>query len=243
MNGVVARLTWRSLVGRRRAIVLVVLPAVLLLLSLVHRLVSGDSDPQAAADVLTAVALGFVVPLLCLIAGTGSIGPEIDDGSVVYLLAKPLSRHTIVQSKLAIAVVVSTLFGALPTLVAGLVLTGGTAHVAVGFAVGAFTAGVAYSAVFLLLAIVTRNAVVIGLIYALLWESLVGGYVPGAQALSIQQWSLAITQKVIGAPADSLGATSAVGLPASLVLLVVVIAGATWYAGWRLRSIRLTTEE
>jgi ABC-2 type transport system permease protein len=242
MNATVARLTWHSLLGRRRAIVLVVLPAVLILLSVTHRLVAGR-DTQAAVDLLSAVALGFVMPLLCLIAGTGSIGPEIDDGSIVYLLAKPLSRYTIVQSKLTIAIVVATLFGALPTLIAGFILTGGSAHVAIGFAVGAFAAGVAYCALFLMLAILTRNAVVVGLLYALLWESVVGGYVPGAQALSIQQWSLAITQRVIGPEAHSLGATSAVGLTTAVVLLVVVIAGATAYAGWRLRSIRLTTEE
>ena len=49
----------------------------------------------------------------------------------------------------------------------------------------------------MLLAIVTRNAVVIGLIYVLIWESLVGNFVPGAQVLSIQQWGLAITEKVV----------------------------------------------
>ncbi len=37
----------------------------------------------------------------------------------------------------------------------------------------------------------SRNAVVIGLLYALIWESLVGTFVPGAQTLSVQQWALA----------------------------------------------------
>ena len=51
------------------------------------------------------------MPLLSLIAGTGSIGPEIDDGSIVYLLAKPLNRYSIVVTKLAVAIGVVIVFG------------------------------------------------------------------------------------------------------------------------------------
>ncbi|WP_324276185.1 hypothetical protein [Blastococcus brunescens] len=82
----------------------------------------------------------------------------------------------------------------------------------------------------------------VGLLYALVWEALIGQFVPGAQALSIQQWSLAITERIIGAPAEQLGATSAVGLGAAVALLLIVTVGATWYAGRRLRTIRLTSE-
>ena len=126
------------------------------------------------------------MPLLTLIAGAGSIGPEIDDGSIVYLLAKPLNRYSIVVTKLVVAIAVVIAFGVLPIAVAGVVLTGEVGDVTIAFALGALAAGVAYSAVFLLLAVTSRNAVVIGLIYALIWESLVGAVVPGAQTLSIQ---------------------------------------------------------
>jgi ABC-2 type transport system permease protein len=242
MNGTVAQLTWRALLGRRRSLLLAALPAILLLLSVVVRLAHGR-DPQAAVNLLSLFALGFLVPLVGLIAGTGAIGPEIDDGSIVYLLAKPLSRPSIINSKLAVAVAVVTLFGAVPTLLAGFVTAGGSDRIAVGYGLGALVAGVAYCAVFVLLAVVTRNAVVVGLLYALLWESVVGGYVPGAQALSIQQWSLALAEKVIGTPARDLGIDAAVGLSISVILLVVVTTGATWYAGQRLRSLRFTHEE
>jgi ABC-2 type transport system permease protein len=223
-------------------LLLLALPMVLLGLSLVVRLVHGQ-EAQAAVNLLGAFALGFLAPLICLIAGTGAIGPEIDDGSIVYLLAKPLSRPSIIHSKLVVAAVVATLFGAVPTLIAGLVMAGGAERVAVGYAVGVLLAGFAYCAVFLLLAVVTRNAVVIGLLYALVWESVVGGYVPGAQALSIQQWALAITAKIIGSGAGDLGIDPVTGWLTGLVLLVVVAAAATAYAGQRLRSIRITNEE
>jgi ABC-2 type transport system permease protein len=241
VNGTVAQLTARSLLGRRRALLLLLLPAVLVLLAVLGRVLVG-SDDGLTVGLLGGFGLGTLIPLLGLVAGTGAIGPEIDDGSIVYLLTKPMDRHVVVRTKFAVAVGVVTALGALPVLLSGLLLTGTEAGLAVGYAVGAAVAGIAYCALFLLLAVVTRNAVVIGLLYALVWESLVGSFVPGAQALSIQQWSLAVTERVVGAQAGPLGVTSAVGLGTAVTLLVVVTVGAVWYAGRRLRTIRLTSD-
>jgi hypothetical protein len=48
---------------------------------------------------------------------------------------------------------------------------------------------------------------------------------------------------VVGAKAEALGVTSAVSLGAAVPLLVVLAVGSTWYAGHRLRSLRLTSDE
>jgi ABC-2 type transport system permease protein len=242
MNATVAQLTARSLFGRRRALTLLALPAVLLLLCLLVRGAAG-SDDTVSALLLQGFALGTVVPLFALITGTGAIGPEIDDGSIVYLLSKPLRRTTIVHSKLAVAAAAAVVMAAVPTFLAGLLLVGTADRVALGYAAGAAVAAVTYSTLFLLLAVLTRNAVVVGLAYALLWESVVGGFVPGAQALSVQQWALAITEKVIGTRAADVGATSAVSLTTAVPLLLVVAVGCTWYAGRRLRTLRVTSDE
>jgi ABC-2 type transport system permease protein len=242
MNRTVALLTVRTLLGRRRAWLLLALPAVLLLLCVVIRLTVG-SDEDVTVGLLGAFALATVVPLLGLIAGTGAIGAEIDDGSIVYLLSKPLSRQTIVTTKLAVAVAVIAGFAAVPVLVAGFVLSGAADRLAVAYALGALIAGVAYCALFLMVAVLTRNAVVIGLLYALVWESLVGSFVPGAQALSIQQWSLSVTRAVVGPAAEGLGVTSAVRPAVAVPLLVLLVVGATLAAGRRLRSLRLTGDE
>jgi ABC-2 type transport system permease protein len=246
MNTTVASLTARSLLGRKRTLVLLLLPVALLAVCTLSRVLAGlDAEIERelagplAPDLLTAFGIAILMPLLSLIAGTGSIGPEIDEGSIVYLLAKPLSRYSIVVTKFTVAAAVVVLFGVLPIAVAGVVLTGEVGSVTVSFTLGALAAGVAYSAVFLLLAVVSRNAVVIGLVYALIWESLVGGLVPGAQALSIQQWSLAVVQRVLGDSAASLGVEAAVGFGEALVLLTAVTVIATGYAGRRLQTLRL----
>ena len=249
MNATVATLTSRSLLGRRRTLVLLLLPAALLALCALARILAGldadiqrDLDGPLAPGLLGAFGIAILMPLLGLIAGTGSIGPEIDEGSIVYLLAKPLNRYSIVVTKLVVAIGVVVAFGAVPVAIAGVVLTGEVGTVTVAYTLGALAAGIAYVAVFLLLAVLTRNAVVIGLIYALIWESLVGGLVPGAQALSIQQWALAVVREVLGDSADRLQATAAVGFGAGLVLLVVVTVVATAYAGRRLQTLRLNDD-
>jgi ABC-2 type transport system permease protein len=238
VNATVAGITWRAMLGRRRALLLLALPSVLLILAGILRL-TGVADTGNARGVLAGLALGTLVPLLGLIIGTGVIAPEIDEGTIIYLLAKPVGRPTIVLTKLLVAIGCAALFAALPTLLAGLIMVGTEEGLAVAYAVGALVGSVAYCAVFLLLGVVTRHAVVIGLLYALLWESLIGGYVPGARTLSIQQWAVSVT----GALAADGVVEVDVGLTAAVVLLVVVTAAGAWLAGQRLRSLSLTGEQ
>ncbi|MGH8776714.1 MAG: ABC transporter permease subunit [Jiangellaceae bacterium] len=237
LNRTVARLTARGLLGGRRMLLLLALSLLLPALATMLRLALGV-DHEVTASLLGVVALGTMVPLLCLIVGTGAIGPEIDDGSVVYLLSKPVPRAEIVRSKLVVAVVCAVAFGAVPTLVAGLIMSETGSGIAVAFGVAALVASTAYCAIFMLLAVVSRHAVVIGLVYALLWESLVGSFVPGARALSVQQWALTVAETI----ADDGVIIADVALPTAVVLLAVVSAAATWYAGQRLRVLALTGE-
>ncbi|MFI0242940.1 ABC transporter permease [Streptomyces sp. NPDC016845] len=234
----VARLTYRALLGRRRALILFALPVLLVVISALVRGLTG-ADDQTASDVLGGFALATMVPLIGVIAGTGAIGPEIDDGSVVYLLSKPVKRPTIILTKLIVAIAVTMVFSAVPTLIAGLILNGNGQQIAVAYTIAALVASIAYAAIFLLLGTVTRHAVVFGLVYALVWEALFGSLVAGARTLSVQQWSLAVAHKVSGG--DLI--TSDVGLPLATVLLAGVTVVATWYAGQRLRSLKLAGEE
>jgi len=234
----VARLTYRALLGRRRALLLFALPLLLLIIVSAVRALAGVDD-STTANVLQGFALSAMVPLIGVIAGTGAIGPEIDDGAIVYLLAKPVKRATIIATKLAVAIAVTIVFCAIPTLIAGYILGGNGQNLAVAFGVAAAVASVAYAAIFLMLGVITRHAVVVGLVYALVWESLFGNVVPGARTLSVQQWSLAVAQKL----GHGGLVTSDVKLPTAVVLLVAVTAAATWLAIRKLRTLKLAGEE
>jgi ABC-2 type transport system permease protein len=235
MNPTIAFLTFRAMLGSKRALLLFALPAILLLLAVVLR-VTDHHDLQISTAVLQNFALGTLLPLLGLIVGTGVIGPEIDDGQIMYLLTKPIPRQVIVLTKLAVAIALMVLFGVLPVLVAGVILTGFTAQLSVAFAIGVLIGGLAYCAVFVALAVASRSAVVIGLLYALVWEVLIGNFAPGARALSIQQWALSVTDALTSAVA----VTSDVSLGVAVVLLSVVVGCGTLLAAVRLRSLSVT---
>lgn len=235
---VIARLTVRGLLGRRRTLLLITLPLLLVAIAVAIRAATGQ-DHDTTIDIVSGLALATVVPLIGVIAGTGAIGPEIDDGSIIFLLAKPISRPLIVRTKLVVATACTIVFAAVPTFVAALVLSGTSERIAVGFGAAAIAASIAYSAIFLLLGVITRHAVVIGLVYALVWEGLVGSFVQGARTLSVQQWSLSLAEKI----SSNEHLTAAVNLPTGVVLLVVVTLAAVWYGGQRLRSLMLKGEE
>ncbi|CAM3764335.1 ABC transporter permease subunit [Isoptericola cucumis] len=237
MNRTIVRLTARGMLGGRRVWLLAALALLLVGIAVLARVLVPVSDADAAA-LLQGVSFATFLPLFGLIVGTGAIAPEIDDGSIVHLLSKPVSRHTIVQSKLAVAVGATVVFAVLPTMLAAVVLGAGPSTV-LAFGAGALAAGAVYSVAFLLLSILTRHAVIIGLLYALMWESLVGSFVPGARNLSVQQWALSVTGSI--APPGLVTANVALGLACALIVGVLV--AATWYAGSRLRVLTLAAEE
>jgi len=233
----IVRLGVRSIFGRWRGILLIVLPVVLLGISvLVRALVGQDVDP--AQGTLYGLGLVVIVPLVALLATSGLLAPEIDDGSISYLLAKPISRHTIVASKLVVSFACVLVFGALPMLAAGLVLLPGSPSFAVGFGLASLVGGAAYCAVFALLSVLTRHAVVIGLIYLLVWEGLLGGLLDGVRWLSITRWSAELVDRVAG-----LELVDDLPLAYAVIAIAIVIAAGAWRTGWQLRGFNLTGDE
>ncbi|GAA2366665.1 ABC transporter permease [Nonomuraea africana] len=238
MNGVVAGITYRAVLGRRRILLLILLPLGLVGLAVLLRLV-GSADERSAVTLMQSFAVGTMLPLLGLIAGTGVIAPEIDDGTVLHLLSKPISRPVIAQTKFAVAASLLAVFAAVPTFVAAWLLVGGESGIATGFTVGALSGGVAYAALFLLLGVVTRHAVTTGIIYALVWEGLIGNFVSGVRQFSVQQWARSIADQISTSPFLSTDVKLSFAVPA----LIVVTVGSVLWAGQRLRAFSLTGDE
>lgn len=235
MNTVVASITYRALLSSRRIWLLIALPIVLIGLALLLRAI-GSADEATAVALMQAFAIGMMLPLLGLIAGTGVIAPEMDDGTIIHLLAKPISRPVVAQTKFLVAASVLAVFAAVPTFVAAYLLVRDESGVAYGFALGALAAGIAYAALFMLLGVLTRHAVTIGIAYVLIWEGAVSGFVPGARTFSIRQWAQTIADSV----SSSVFFSSEITLGFAVPALIVVTMGSVLWAGQRLRRFSLT---
>ncbi|HEX5595883.1 MAG TPA: ABC transporter permease [Micromonosporaceae bacterium] len=231
----VSWLTARGLFGRRRFLLLFPLPALLVALALLARS-AGIDAAQWGGPVLAGLGLTVVLPVLALIIGTGVLGSEIDDGTVVHLLAKPLPRWQIVLPKLAVAAGITALTAGLPLFVAGALAD--SLRFGLALAVASAFGAVAYSAFFLALSLVTRRPVLLGLVYVLIWESLLNALVEGTRLLSIQQYVVAVADRLAPTPLLQ----SSVGVPTALALGVLIMVGFTLLSVNRLRSFSLTGE-
>jgi ABC-2 type transport system permease protein len=232
MNGTIAKLALQALLGRRRFYLLLAFPVLLIgLVALITALADGD----AAFEILPGLGYPLVLPLVAILAASSVLGPEVDDGSIVYLLSKPVSRYQVAFSKWLVAVAATLAAGALPILVSALI-TGDSTR-AVALFVGAAVAGTTYSALFLAISAVTRHAVIASLMFVLIWESLLGNLFTGIAWLSISQWGLRIGHALSDELPDP------ASLPWAIAASAVVTVGGVWFAGDRLRSFSLKGED
>lgn len=232
INTTIAKLALQALLGRRRFYLLLAFPVLLIaLVTLVTVLTDGD----AAFDLLPGLGYPLVLPLVAILAASSVLGPEVDDGSIVYLLSKPVSRHGIAISKWIVALGATLAAGALPILVGGLI-TGDSTR-ALALFVGAAVAGTTYSALFLAISAVTRHAVIASLMFVLIWESLLGNLFTGIAWLSIGQWGVRVGHAVSDALPDP------ASLPYAVVASLLVTVVGVWFAGDRLRSFSLRGDE
>ena len=191
----VASITLRATMGRRRALVFAIPPLILVLVSALLKIGHAERADWPSL-VLGSFGLAVVLPLTALIIGTSVLGAEIDDGSVVHLLATPVPRSTVIMTKFAVGAGLTMAFAAVPELVAGLIATGGATRLAAGLFVGALVGSVIYNAVFVMISVLTTRAIAVGLLYLLVWESLLSNVVSGVQVLSVVQYSLGIANSI-----------------------------------------------
>ncbi|MET8911275.1 ABC transporter permease subunit [Micromonospora sp. NPDC004551] len=231
----VSWITARGLFGRRRFLLLLPLPALLLALAILSRSLGVDPGEWGPA-VLVGLGLAVVLPVVALIVGTGVLGAEIDDGTVVHILTKPLPRWQIVLPKLAVAACVTAVTVAVPLYVAGVLAH--SVRLGLALALAASIGSLAYCAFFVALSLLTRRPVLLGLVYVLIWEGLLGNFVSGTKVLSIQQYVIALADRI--APTDLLATN--VSVPVASVMSALIAVGFTVLAVDRLRSFSVAGE-
>jgi len=225
--------TLRGMLGRRRTVLLVLLAGLPVLVALLIRVSGGRPDADQVIDTLV---VRFVMALVALVVGTAVIGSEIDDGTAVYLMIKPIARWRIALSKALVAAGLTSVLVVTAVVLTGILLSGrGDAMtVTVGFAVACFVGGSAYAVAFLALSVFTSRAFLVGLAYVLIWEGVLAGLLEGTKFLSIRQATLGLAAALGVDVADDPLAPAI-----SLLVLAVVLVGGFLLASWRLARFEI----
>ena len=252
VNPTVARITLRATLSRRRAL-LFAGPAVVLIVLTVALKASNAPLRPWPSHVLGTFGFSVLLPLTALIIGTSVLGAEIDDGSIIHLLATPVRRSSVVATKFLVATGLTVVFAAVPELIAALIAGGGSAppanghgdlaavgtgKFALGLFVGALACSVIYNAVFVMVSVATTRAIAVGLLYVLVWEVLLANFVGGVRLLSVSHYGLGIANGFVNDPALQAG----LNVLTSAGMGIIVTAAALLLAASLLSSFTLKGE-
>lgn len=219
------RVVLAQLVTRGRLAALVLVGAVVAIVAAAVGASDTIENPlEAAVRVIADLGFTALVPIVALVFATAALGDMRDDGTLVYLWLRPMDRWPVALGAWAAAVTVSLPLTIVPLGVAAVLVDGGGALV--GATVLACVVGVvAYAALFVLLGLLVRNAIVWGLGYVLIWEGVVAAFGDIPARLSVRGYTRSIITARTGVDLDlgdlSLGPSVIVPLVAAAVALVL----------------------
>jgi ABC-2 type transport system permease protein len=220
--------TARALLGRRRTVLMLLLAGAPVALGLLVRL--GGTRPNALNSSLEGLLVSSVLPLVALVFGTAALGSELDDGTAVHVLTKPIPRWAIIVPKLIVAGGLTAILLFPATILAG-ILIGGTGARELGltfaYANAVLVGSFIYGAIFVALSAATSRGLVIGLAYSLLWEGLLSGALKGTQLFSVREYIRGMASAI--APNGTIeSVVGANGFAFAAIAIVVVAALASW---------------
>jgi ABC-2 type transport system permease protein len=226
INSVVLRLTLRATLSRKRALLFAIPAVVLIGLSfLLTKTASGNGWQPVF---LGTFGYSVILALTALLVGGSVLGAEVEDGSIVHLLATPVSRRSVVLTKYLVAVGLTIVLAAVPEYLAGAIASGAGSKLAIGLFVGALAGSVVYNALFVMTTAVfsPSRALALGLLYVLVWEALLANLVPGVGLLSAGHYSLAIANSIAhdSALQANLTTGTAVGMGLAVTIAALVLA-------------------
>lgn len=229
--------TLRGLLGRRRTLLMLLLAGMPILVGLLVR--ANDGEVRNLGATLDGFVVRIILPLIALVFGTAALGSELDDGTAIHYLTKPIDRWSIVLAKLLVA---GTLTAAMvvPSTVVGGLLMGGSGSATMGvtfaFAIATLIGSYAYVAIFLVLSVVTSRGLIVGLAYALIWEGVLGGLLPGTQVVSVREYLGGIAMALDSRALDE-SAVGGTGFAFVVVAIVIAaIIGSTRLASYEVRG-------
>lgn len=152
---------------------------------------------SAAVQIVDKFGLTLIIPLAALVFGTAALGDPIEDGTYVYLWLRPVRRWQLTAAAYLSAVTMVIPLAVVPTVIAGVVVDG-TPNMAFGSAMASMLAGLAYSAVFVLLGQVTQRSLIWGIAYLLIFEQFISRGGKGLGFISVHSHAVSVLSKTVG---------------------------------------------
>ena len=184
---------YRRLMRRGRVISLLALSSVPALFMLIAWAIEDEGD-LAIIYSLSIAGAGFTYAIAALILTVATLRDERDGGTLPYIYMRPMSRVSVAASAVAAgtAAALTIALGAwLMTAASGLLIGAGLEITLPGIALFA-AAGVGYAAIFVPLGYLVPRALLVGLGYLIIIETILAPLVTGLAQFSIWRISLSI---------------------------------------------------
>ncbi len=213
-----------SILGTRGRIVgLGLLSLISVLVGVVFR---AQLDPADQLESWTKFAntfgLSLVAPVVALMFASAALGGPAEDGTLVYLWLRPVSRL-----RLALAAYAASLTYVAPLVViplgVGALLSGAERGAVTGTVASATIAVMTYSGIFLWLGLRTRRSLAWGLAYILIWEGFVAMAGKSAARLAIRAYTRSLLADSSGVDLRLATITPAYAAIVPLVVAVVAV--------------------
>ncbi len=235
----IARIVFTRIIRARRTWAIALLPALGVLTAMVAR--GADRGVEVYGHQVRNLVIPIVLALVALVISTSAIGDERDDLTILYLSQTTVARARIVLETWFSACV-ATLVLISPTVIADIALArsfglGTSAGADLVFAVTLAAAG--YCALGILLALLTKRAALVGLVYVLLWEGTLSGFAAGARNLSIAQHARSIVARSVDPITREAINPPSTGAGIALVALVLATVAFLLLAQRRLQRMNL----
>lgn len=228
-------LTLRQLTSKSRLAImtaLATLPAIIALVMVGER--EAPSVREFETIVLGAMLAGSIAPLVVLAIAAPAFANELEDRTLANVTLAPLPRWKIVVPKLLAVLTMSAPFVVASALATSWVAYLGDVHAVVAVTVGALAGVVLYASAFVLLGLVSTQAIGIGLLYVVVWEGFFAGFVAGARLLSIRYTSVALMHALD----ERRFAWASQPRPSVVILITLfVVGGFVWLTVRRLRRM------
>ena len=182
----------------------------------------SDDPLEAGVGFVSYMGLSILIPIVALIFASASLGDTREDGTLVYLWLRPISRLSVSTGAWAASVTIALPLTVIPMTISAILLDAGNSVITATI-VTSILALLAYSSLFVILGLIVKNPVLWGLAYIFIWEAIVASFAKPAAALAVSGYSRAIITGQTNVEFDYLfDPTQSVSV---LMLIIITFAG------------------